>query len=73
MMPNTASTFARRIAARRNRRGGDQVGRVLARDRSQARPPASWPAAMTSTGTSKSNAPPPLEKLRHSRTAGGSR
>ena len=40
---------------------------------SQARPPASWPAAITSTGTSSTTSSLPLPKARHSISAGGRR
>src|SRR3954468_24729462 len=40
---------------------------------SQASPPASWPAAMTMTGVISTIAAELSEKLRHSRSAGGTR
>ena len=40
---------------------------------SQARPPASWPAAITITGVIKTIADELSEKLRHSIRAGGTR
>ena len=40
---------------------------------SQARPPASWPAAITMTGVTSTIAAELSEKLRHSISAGGTR
>jgi hypothetical protein len=74
MMPRTASTFARRMARAAIGAAAMRSGASSPEIVSQARPPASCPAAMTSTGTSRLNAPSPLfEKLRHSSTAGGTR
>ena len=43
--------------ARRDRRGRDQIGRVLAGDREPGEPAGELPAAITSTGTSSTSAP----------------
>ncbi len=70
---NTASTYARvtclgRIGAEAMRSGASSPEMA-----SQARPPASCPAAMINTGTSSAGASMPAAKLRHSNSAGGSR
>src|SRR6476620_5028569 len=66
------------ILARRTRDGG--IGAVATRSTasspdivSQARPPASWPAAITITGVIRMIAADESEKLRHSISAGGTR
>src|SRR5580704_17949552 len=73
MTPSTASTLARRIKLAGTGAVATRSGASSPEIASQARPPASWPAAMTRTGTSKLYAPLPSSKLRHSRTAGGMR
>ena len=66
------------ILARVTRDGG--IGAVATRSAasspeivSQARPPASWPAAITITGVIRTIAAELSEKLRHSIRAGGTR
>src|SRR5580704_13711816 len=73
MTPSTASTLARRIKLAGTGAVATRSGASSPEIASQARPPASWPAAMTRTGTSKLYAPLPSSKLRHSSTAGGMR
>ena len=76
MAPIAISTTS--ILARMTRDGGS--GAVATRSAasspeivSQARPPASWPAAITITGVISTIAAELSEKLRHSISAGGTR
>ena len=69
----TASVLARRICASRERRGGNEFWRVLAGNRKPCQSAGKLAAAMTKIGTSRTVAPGPSPKLRHSRNAGGSR
>ena len=72
-LPVTASILARTIQC-------DGTGAVATRSgasspemASQASPPASWPAAITSTGTSSTRSSLWLPNARHSISPGGSR
>ena len=59
MPPSTASTLARTMWLRGIGAVATRSGASSPEIASQASPPASWPAAITSTGTSTTSAPVP--------------
>src|SRR5580704_2546327 len=73
MTPSTASTLARRIKLAGTGAVATRSGASSPEIASQARPPASWPAAMTRTGQKQILRAVAAVKTPHSRTAGGMR
>jgi hypothetical protein len=71
--PITASIFACRIARGGTGADATRSGASSPDTASQASPPASWPAPITSTGTTRMYAAAPEPKLFHNSSAGGSR